>query len=246
MNRFANEMNLAIAEALEHFNEAPFQKKDGSRNSVFQEEELPFLQALPQFAYQYAEWKKATVQMNYHIALDHQNYSVPHSYVRKKVDVRYTNELVEAFYEGRRIACHKRIHGRHGQYATIVEHIPLNHQLYSEWDGKRFRSWARKIGPSTYETVEKQLTSYCVEEQAYKGCLALLKLSEKFGTARLENACFMALQCVPVPRYKLINSILATGQDKKSSKANKPKAPSSSSHAFVRGAAYYGGDHHDE
>ena len=71
------EMNQAIQEELYRFNEAPFQKKDGSRSSIFHMEECPFLRPLPQCPYEYADWKKATVQLNYHITVDHQNYSVP-------------------------------------------------------------------------------------------------------------------------------------------------------------------------
>ena len=56
------EMNMAIRETLENFNNAPFQKKEGSRSSVFTEEELPFLRPLPQCPYEYAEWRKSTVQ----------------------------------------------------------------------------------------------------------------------------------------------------------------------------------------
>jgi hypothetical protein len=48
------------------------------------------MQPLPEFPYEFAKWKTATVQMNYHIAVDYQNYSVPYAYVGKKVDVRAT------------------------------------------------------------------------------------------------------------------------------------------------------------
>ena len=209
------EMNLAIGEELDRFNKAPFQKKDGSRSLVFQEEELPFLQALPKFPYEYAQWRKATVQLNYHIALDYQNYSVPYEFVRKQVDVRLTSNMVEIYYEGRRIASHKRILGCRGQYVTVTEHMPVNHQLYS----------------------------YRAEEQAYKGCLSLLKLADTYGTQRLNAACGIALQQVPIPRYKLIHNILVTKQDQP---FEKPPIAASDANAFVRGAAYYGGNHHGE
>ena len=147
------------------------------------------------------------------------------------------------FYQGKRIASHPRLYGRQGQYATVTEHMPPNHQLYSEWDGNRFRRWASKIGESAFTVVDKLLLSYRVEEQAYKGCLSLLKLGEKYGDARLELACQEALRQVPVPRYSVINRILATGQDKKVPHVETPKP--SSKNAFVRGSSYYGGDHHE-
>ena len=72
------ELNRAIAELLEKFNKTPFQKRDGSRLSVFLEEEAPFLQPLPALPYEYAHWKQATVQLNYHVSVDSQNYSCPY------------------------------------------------------------------------------------------------------------------------------------------------------------------------
>lgn len=60
------ELNLVIREKLHDFNHKPFQKKDGSRASMFAEERL-FLQPLPQYPFELATWMVATVQYNYHI-----------------------------------------------------------------------------------------------------------------------------------------------------------------------------------
>lgn len=241
------ELNGAIREELEAFNHAPFQKKDGTRASVFREEEAPFLQPLPRIPYRYAAWKQATVQLNYHVTLEYQNYSVPYAYARKRVDVRIADHLVEVYCNGQRIASHKRLTGRRGQYATVPDHMPPNHRLYSEWNGARFRSWARKIGPATFETVDKQLKSYAIEEQAYKGCLALLKLSDQYGKEKLERACSSALRQVPTPRYKFIRSLLYSGKIDDATSASKDTlTENATSHAFVRGAAYYGGEDDDQ
>lgn len=243
-----NELNAAIRKELDKFNRETFQKKDGSRYTAFMEEELPFLQPLPEYPYEYAQWKVATVQLNYHIAIDYQNYSVPYEYVKKKVDVRYTRSMVEVFYKGTRICSHKRLYGRRGQYSTVVDHMPANHQLYSEWDSARFLKWASGIGESTRQVVERMFETYHVEEQAYKGCLSLLKLADKYTPERLENACRAALTRIPNPRYKNIRLILEAGQDKQAIAASKAsvKAPSSDKYAIVRGAAYYGGGSHEE
>ena len=95
------------------------------------------------------------LRFNYHITLDYQNYSVPYEYVRKRVDVRLISHIVEIYSEGRRIASHKRLIGRRGQYSTLEEHMPKNHQLYSQWDGNRFRRWSAKCGNSVHTVVER-------------------------------------------------------------------------------------------
>lgn len=243
------EMNSAIRKELDKFNHAQFQKRDGSRYSVFQEEELPFMQPLPSYPYEFAQWKTATVQLNYHIAIDSQNYSTPYEYVKKVVDVRYTRSMIEIYYKGSRICSHKRLYGRRGQYSTVIDHMPANHQLYSEWDSARFLKWADSIGASTKEVVRKMFESYRVEEQAYKGCLSLLKLADKYSPERLENACRLAIDRIPSPRYKNIRLILEAGQDKKAQdNAQNTSAASSpaSQYVYVRGASYYGGGVHEE
>jgi hypothetical protein len=61
------ELNQAIKEKLHTFNSKPFQKKEGSRLSVFLGEEKATLLPLPATHYELAQWKKATVQFNYHV-----------------------------------------------------------------------------------------------------------------------------------------------------------------------------------
>lgn len=239
-------MNAAIHEELGRFNHAPFQKKDGSRYSVFMEEELPFLQPLPQYPYEFAQWKTATVQLNYHIAIDYQNYSVPYEYVKKKVDVRYTRSSIEVYYKGTRICSHRRLCGRRGQYSTMADHMPANHQLYSEWDSARFLKWASGIGESTTQVVQKMFSSYRIEEQAYKGCLSLLKLANKYTPERLEGACRTALERIPNPRYKNIRLILESGHDKAPGTTRTAAQADADKYALVRGAAYYGGSSNEE
>lgn len=236
------DLNRAIVHRLRAFNERPFEKREGSRSSVFQEEELSFLQPLPSVPFEYADWKTVTVSLDYHICIDHQYCSVPFQLVRKRVEVRITSTLVEVYYRKERVAIHQRLFGRRHQYATLPEHMPPNHQLYGLWDGKRFRRWAEKVGPAIKAVIEARLHAYEVEEQAYKSCIAMLKLAETYTDKRLENACKLALKRDPAPGYSYLKNILAQGLDIEAEQASKPRK----AHAFLRGAAYYGGGSHEE
>ncbi len=153
------ELNRAIREKLEQFNRKLFQKKEGSRLDLFLEDEKPFLAPLPATRFELSDWKTATVQFNYHISVDGMLYSVPYEYIKKKVDVKITDTTVEIFYSHNRIASHRRLKGRPGQYSTITEHMPEDHQKYLEWNGDRFRKWAKRIGINTYTVVNAILTS---------------------------------------------------------------------------------------
>lgn len=237
------ELNQAVRKLLDAFNRREFQKKEGSRYSVYTEEELPFMKPLPAFPYEFAVWKVAAVNVNYHISYDKQYYSVPYAYARKKVDIRATNSLIEVYYQNTRICSHRRLHGRKGQYSTNPDHMPSSHKFYSEWNSDRFRKWASTIGPSTREVVDKIFDSYRVEEQAYNGCLSLLKLADKYSAGRLENACRVALAHIASPRYKNIRLILEAGQDKpeNTDASGGQSQDPVNRYTHLRGASYYGG-----
>ena len=233
------ELNRAIREKLELFNHRLFQKKTGSRISLFLEEEKPFLTPLPATRFELADWKQAAVQFNYHISIEKMLYSVPYEYIKKKVDVRVTEHTIEIFYNHNRIASHRRLTGRPGQYSTITEHMPQDHQRYLEWNGDRFRKWAERIGINTYSVVNAILTSKPVEQQTYRSCMGLLKLAEKYSDSRLEAACKKALSFTASPSYKSVSNILATGADKTGSSENGSGTTKQKAKGITRGAGYY-------
>ena len=117
--------------------------------------------------------------------------------------------------------------------------MPPKHKKYLQWDGDRFRNWAAKIGANTAAVVDAILNGLKVEQQGYRTCMALLKLSDKYTPQRLELACAKALSYTPRPSYKAIQTILQSGQDKLD---HEPAASAeSSAFGFTRGADYYKG-----
>ena len=234
------ELNQAMQEKLAELNRKPFQKKSGSRQIAFVEEEKPALLPLPRDPYELATWRIATVQFNYHISVDKMQYSVPYEYIKHKVDVRLTRNVVEVFFGGTRICSHPRLFGREGQYSTVAEHMPQEHRQYLSWNAERFLAWAKKIGPHAHAAVSAILTAHKVEQQGYKSCLALLKLADKYSIERLEAACAKALSYTPQPSYKSIQTILQTGQDKLKTEDRTNHSAESEEFGFVRGAGYYG------
>jgi len=233
------ELNKAIGAKLVEFNHKPFQKKEGSRASVY-EEEKSFLIPLPSHPYELARWKTATVQFNYHICVDSQNYSCPYECIKQTVNVRMTKTTIEVFLKGSRIASHIRLSGRPNQYSTYVEHMPPNHQQFIQWNGKRFLSWAEKIGTHAVTVVQWFLSQHTIEQQGYKACMGLLRLADKYTSIRLENACSKALSFTSQPSLKSVQAILRSGQDKIIQKMEQPLLPSDLPlHGFTRGAGYY-------
>ena len=233
-----HQLNQAIREKLREFSQKPFQKKDGSRESVFLEIDRPVLKPLPSIAYEIAEWKKATVSFDYHIEVDRMYYSVPYIYIQKKVEVRMTTSVIEVYFNHVRICSHQRLHGRAGKHSTLDEHMPPNHKEYVQWDGNRFLAWACKIGDNTRELVQQVLGSRKVEQQAYRSCFGLLKLADKYTAFRLENACQKALS-LKSPSYTTVNNILKNGMDKVETAVPSAQNNIIPIHSHIRGAGYY-------
>ena len=93
-------------------NAQPFQKLDGSRNSWFETLEKGQFLPLPATAFELANWSMAKVNIDYHVAVDHHFYSVPHPLIHQQLDVRLTDHTVELFQRGKRVAAHVRSHQR--------------------------------------------------------------------------------------------------------------------------------------
>jgi transposase len=235
------ELNQAISEKLITFNSKPFQKRAGSRLSSFLEEEKLALQPLPVSPYELAIWRIASVQFNYHITVEKMHYSVPYEYIKHQVDVRITRQIIEVFFHNHRICSHPRLYGREGQYSTVTEHMPEDHQKYLQWNSERFISWATNVGPQTTIVIKAILSSHKIEQQGYRACMALLKLADRYSIIRLESACTRALSYTPSPSYKNISTILKSGQDKFNQEEPGLPAKEENPHGFTRGAEYYGG-----
>ena len=91
------ELNRAIKTLLNELNNKPFQKLPGTRKSAFESLDKPALKPLPVERYQFAQWKKARVHVDYHVEVDRHYYSVPYQLMKKQLDVRLTENTVECF-----------------------------------------------------------------------------------------------------------------------------------------------------
>lgn len=235
-----DELNLAIKEKLAEYNEHPFQKKKGSRKSVFEEEEKEFLQPLPATPYETAVWSTATIQPDYLISVGESKYSVPYEFIGKKVDIRSTEKVVEVFYHNNRIESHiRKDHCPEPIY--IPEHMPEKHRIYMQYNSDFFLKWASDNGPATPIVVKNFLFSHKVEQQGYKTCTSLMRLADRYNPQSVECACERALSFTPAPSLKNISIILKNKLEK--TKDEKVQYSKGRKYGITRGASYYGGGH---
>ena len=234
------ELNAAIRALLVDLNHRPFKKLDGCRRSAFETIDRPAMRPLPETRYEFAEWKKAIVNIDYHVECDERYYSVPHSLVKRTVELRATARIVECFFKGKRVASHRRA-VRRGDYITLPEHMPESHRKHMQWTPGRFLNWAISIGPATRDVVKWQLENRPHPEQGYRACLGLLNLVKHYGASRLEAACARAL-AIGSPKRKSIKSILEAKLDQHPDlfpATEKTPCSTPAQHSNVRGADYF-------
>lgn len=234
------DLNKAIQEILVELDETPYQKRVGSRLSVFREVDLPAMRPLPAVRFEKPEFKVAKVGSNYHVEFGRTQYSVPHTYFQKQVTLRATSTTVEILYDNLRICSHPRNYNPRKRYATLPEHMPEKHRRYLEqndWNGSRYRAWASKIGMNTYAVIDAMLQNSTIEEQAYKSCMGLIQLGRKYGEDRLESACSRARQLGGLT-YTTVKNILKNGQDLLPL-LNSGDQIALPLHENIRGAQYY-------
>ncbi len=234
------EVNQAIAEKLKELNNRKFQKLDTTRKELFENLDRPALKPLPETPYQYADWKKAKVNIDYHIEVDGHYYSVPYQLVKESVEVRFTSTTVEVLFKNRRVASHPRSYHR-GGFTTQKEHMPKAHQQYLEWTPSRIIRWAAQTGPHTEKLVTRILESKPHPQQGFRSCLGIIRLGKQYSPQRLEAACAYALS-IQGFFYKSVQSILKNGLDQKPSllpKREESTLPLPFQHPNIRGKEYY-------
>lgn len=229
------ELNQAIRELLVKLNERPFKKLKGCRREWFEKIEKPALMKLPDAPYVFAEWKKARVNIDYHVDINGHYYSVPYSFIHQEVDVRYTVKIVEIFFKGKRVASHLRDDTK-ARHTTIKEHMPKSHQAYLEWTPSRIITWAGTIGVYTAEVVEVILNTRNYPEQGYRSCLGILRLAKRYSPQRLEAACKRAA-AIRGYSYRSVESILKNGLDK--NQLPELKLQPVIAHENIRGSGYF-------
>lgn len=206
------EINVAIRPLLEAFNRRFMREYGATREELFQRLDKPALKALPAQPFQFAVWKEARVNIDYHIEYEHHYYSVFYYLVRKQVWIKASEKLIEIFYENKRVAFHVRSRALY-KHTTLPEHMPPNHQAVKSWTHGSFVAWSKGVGPETAQYVDTLFAKKEHPEQAFRAILGLQRLAQKYSPLRLENACRRGNHC-KLTNMRSIRSILESGLDK--------------------------------
>ena len=231
------ELNNRIKELLSILNKHPFKRLEGTRESLFNTIDKPALKPLPLKPYEYAQWKHARVNIDYHIEVDRHYYSVPYQLVGKQIDVRITARTVECLYKGNRIASHIRSNEPF-KHTTVTEHMPKAHQAYAQWTPERLIKWAEKSGVHVSMFIERLLLQKPHPQHGFRSALGVMRLGKHYGDDRLNGACKRALDIGAIS-YRSIDSILKNGLDHTPVQEQLGLSCESIQHSNIRGSQYY-------
>lgn len=225
------EANRAIKPLLEALNQREMAHLGKSRRALFEETDLPELRPLPEKPYQFATWKTARVNIDYHVAFEKHFYSVPHNLIHQEVNIKATERMVEVFHKGQQVAIHPRSQAA-GRFSTRAEHMPSNHRFVLELDAGWLLQQAEAIGPRASQYLQALLRHRAFPEQAYRSCLGVLSLARKYPAALVETACQRLLEAHLFTYKDLKNELEALARQSSVPAAAPP-------HENVRGETYY-------
>ena len=226
------ELNASVAVLVEQLNDRTMRGLGTTRRALFEQFDRPALLRLPPASYEYAEWRRCRVGLDYHVGIDKHFYSVPHDLLRQEVEARITAGTVEVFHRGKRVASHVRSASRHP--STTAEHMPSAHRRYREWTHERIRREAAAVGDDAAVLLDLILRSRPHPEQGFRSCIGILGLVGQHGTERVDAACARAL-ALGTRSYTSVAAILKHRRDQPAGTAEAPSLV----HENIRGPGYY-------
>ena len=234
-----DELNEHIATLVADLNSRVMKRYGKSRRELFEELDRPALTALPCDRFIHGDWSKAQVRLDYHVPVDHHDYSVPYQRATDEVEIRLSKAMVEIFYKTKRCASHVRSF-EYGGVTTNLEHLPVSHRKYAEDSDAGFETWAATIGPSTLALVRVILIERPHPEHGLRSCRGLKSLARRYTPERIEAACERAL-VAGARSYMNVESILKCGLDQQPlpEAVSSDELPPSLDHENIRGADYY-------
>ena len=230
------EARKAVRELVEKLNNRPMRRLKKSRKELFDEIERAALKPLPSKPYELSQWARPRVNIDYHVEFECNFYSVPYGLIHEVLDLRATESVVEIFSKSQRITSHQRCYGKNIAI-TNPEHMPSSHRAYAKWTPERITEWMKKIGPNTATVGEEIMKRRSHPIKAYRSCLGIIRLGERFGLERLERACARAVRFCAFS-YKNIEAILKNNLDRSKDEIALDQA-CLPPHDNVRGGDYY-------
>ncbi len=167
---------------------------------VFEEQEKALLLPLREERFDVPKWGSGKVHPDHHVRFSNALYSLPTEYIGKEVAIRGDSKLTRIYYQGAVIKTHPVV--SEGSRSTDFEDYPKHKTPYAMRNCDYYIEKAKEAGANCGSFMEQLLSGdfpWSKLRQAQK----LLRLSEKYGTARMEQACSRALSFSLIDVFRL-------------------------------------------
>lgn len=209
----------SIVKAQGEYNERLCYGAFKSRETLFEELERKELNPLPKWRYERTEEKTAKIQYDYHVSYQNVRYSVPPEAYKVSTNVILyisKSKVTIISEDGELLGEHPHLTGSKVRHSTLPEHIRTSDELSDlPWNAARFRKWAMKFSNDTKEIIDKIISGFKIEQQAYCYCYWILKRGEKMmKEGRLDEfilACRGQKKEIGIHSYYLIKNRLEKG-----------------------------------
>ena len=176
----------------------------------FETVEKARLKPLPATPYDLAIWKKAKLHRDCHVVFEGSYYSAPFRLVGQSLWVCAGTRQVRLFNEKYElVTTHERAE-KPGSRQTHHDHYPPEKLPGLERTRESCLAQAEAISPVVYQVVTQILADPVLDRVHQAG--RLVRLSEKYGGQRLNDACQRALDYGD-PAYKTVKNILKHNLD---------------------------------
>jgi transposase len=176
---------------------------------AFRAEELPVLLCLPGAAFDVPRWSEPKMHRDFHVEVDKALYSAPHRLIGQRLKARRDQTTVKLYFRGELVKVHPR--KAPGQRSTDPADLPTGTEIYATRDLDRLRRMAADHGEAIGVYATARLDTplpWTKMRQVYR----LLGLVNKWGPARVEQACRRALDAEAVD-VNLVSRMLERGRE---------------------------------
>ncbi len=167
---------------------------------VFDEQEKTLLLPLRDERFDVPKWGAGRVHPDHHIRFSNALYSLPTKYVGKKLEIRADSKLMRIYHQGAVIKTHPVM--SEGKRSTDYEDYPKHKAPYAMRNCDYYIAKAKTVG-TTCGSFMEQLLSGDFPWSKLRQAQKLIRLSEKYGAARIEQACSRALSFSLVDVFRL-------------------------------------------
>jgi transposase len=175
---------------------------------------------------------EAKVHPDHHIRFGHTLYSVPYPYLRKTVSVRGDSRLVRFYYDNQLIKTHTKM--AKGKRSTDYNDYPPEKRAYAMRDCEYYIRKGGEYGPAQGQLME----ALCAGDFPWarlREAQKLLRLSERYGAARVEAAARRALSFGLINVHRVEGMIIRAGDSSSRLAATPTPLPA----RFERNASYF-------